>query len=342
LKDKDLQWLEYAISLARRGLKATKTNPLVGSVIVHDEKILGEGYHAYYGGPHAEVNALASVPAEKREFISAATWYVTLEPCCHYGKTPPCVDLILANRPARVVIGTLDPNPLVAGKGAKILSEAGIHVNILKNYTPAIELIAPFVANLQKRPYVILKVAQSRDFYMGQADRQVWLSDRPAQILSHQWRTEVDGILIGKNTALIDRPQLTPRLVEGDAPTRIVLCHISALDPQHPLLQPTAKTIFVHPEHEETSSEYVSTWKLDPKEIPTLLNRLFESGIYTLLVEGGAAVLQAFLNAKIWDEARIIQTPRVLGSGIKAPMIQGRLSRKIQLTTDELIYIRPK
>ena len=342
MTDIDVTWMDYAISLARRGQKATKTNPLVGSVIVYDGKILGEGHHARYGGPHAEVHALAAVSEDKLALVGLSTWYVTLEPCCHHGKTPPCVDLILAHRPARVVIGTLDPNPLVAGRGARILAEAGIEVCTMKDHLAARQLIAPFVANLQKRPFVILKVAQSKDFYMGQPDRQVWLSDRPAQILSHSWRTEVDAILVGKNTALIDRPQLTPRLVEGIAPTRIVLAPISAFDPAHPLLQPEAKTIFIHTDHEENDGGHVITWKLNPKDIPILLSRLFDSGINTLLVEGGATVLQAFLDANLWDEARIIQTPQLLGSGIKAPMIQGHLSKKQKLYRDQLIYIFSK
>ncbi len=335
-------YMQRCFDLAKLAGKNVKSNPKVGAVLVYQDRIIGEGYHEAYGGPHAEINALNSVSPEEKEFIKDSTLYVSLEPCCIDRKTPPCTDGIIEHGIKEVIFSVQDPNPDVAGQSIEILKARGLTVShgLLSNQGE--QLIRPFKANLNKRPYVILKFAQSSDAYIGKRGKTVSISNNYSKILSHRWRSEVDGILVGYQTALIDDPQLNTRLWSGDDPLRIVLDPRAELPLHLKVCSDDAPTLFVNDVGTADSDSFNKDRikiSADESFIQNLLRILFDKGIYSLIVEGGTKTIQKFLETDLWDEARVITNNQPLRSGIKAPYIIGLPYTVSRIKDDEITYV---
>ena len=313
----DKKYMRRCLQLAANGLGRVRPNPLVGCVIVKDGKIISEGYHQEYGGWHAERNAILN----SQFSILNSTLYVNLEPCSHYGKTPPCADMIIEKGIRRVVCCNDDPNPLVAGNGFRKLEAAGIEVvrHVLEE--EGRELNRRFFTFMeQKRPYVILKWAESADGFMAPTTPgPYWLSTQAQNRLNHRWRTEEAAILVGSETYLLDHPSLTPRHYLGPAPQPVVL------DRRGRLLSQTEQK-------ESSDSSFSSDCKktklsdkdwlvLQSQTIPQVLQELYEHKLQSVIVEGGRKVLDAFIASGLYDEVRILRSPQTLGSGLPAPEI---------------------
>lgn len=318
-------YITRCIELAKNGFSQVSPNPIVGAVIVHNGKIIGEGYHSKCGCAHAEVNAINSV--KDRHLLKESTIYVSLEPCSHYGKTPPCADLIIENKIPKVVIGCIDPFSKVAGKGIEKLRSAGIEVKVGILEKECINIIKRFITfNTQHRPYIILKWAESADGFIDVKRTDgapIILSSPLANMCVHKLRSEVDSIMVGTHTALLDNPSLNVRNWHGKNPTRIVIDRELKLPKHLHLFDGNIKT-FVFTEKEKTSFpniEYI-TIKFQLDIIPQILNVLHEQKVQSLLVEGGSVLLQSFINSDIWDEIRIEKTSVLLYNGVKAPEIK--------------------
>lgn len=332
------------IELAELGRGEVAPNPMVGAVLVYQNRIIGEGWHQKYGNAHAEVNCLESVVEENQAFIPDSTLYVSLEPCAHFGKTPPCVNLIVAKKIKKVVIASLDPNPLVAGKGIQILKDNDIEViegicdEVQRNLNRRF-----YTSHLLKRPYVVLKWAQSKDGFIGIENQRVKISDKKTDVLAHQWRAEEQAILVGTRTALIDDPQLNARLFsETKHPMRIVLDRNLAIPYKAHLYDDKQPTfIFNAIENKEISSRtrLVKLLDFSPNKIVEAIHSL---GIQSVLIEGGAAVLNQFILANIWDEAKVIQAELTIGLGIPAPILNNHfiLQEERRIAADTLFFYR--
>ncbi|MCF8294557.1 MAG: bifunctional diaminohydroxyphosphoribosylaminopyrimidine deaminase/5-amino-6-(5-phosphoribosylamino)uracil reductase RibD [Bacteroidales bacterium] len=319
-------YIKRCFELARLGQSAVAPNPMVGSVIVHKDHIIGEGYHQRWGGPHAEVNAVESV--RNKRLLKDSTLYVNLEPCAHHGKTPPCSDMIIALNIPRVVICNTDPFYEVAGKGIQRMQEAGIEVitGILEEEGRFLNRRF-FTFHEKKRPYILLKWAQTADGFIdiirtSQEKPPVWITNQMAKVLVHKWRIEEAGIMVGTNTALLDNPQLTARLWEGKQPVRIVPDRqlrlpdsLHLLDSQVPTIVFTAKN-----QANRFNIKYFNI-DFDSNPLAQMMHILYEEGIQSILVEGGTRLLQSFLEQDIWDEARVFEGNKFFGDGIKAPHI---------------------
>lgn len=317
--------MKRAIKLAKNGLGSVSPNPMVGAVVVHDGVIIGEGFHRKYGEAHAEVNAIASV-ADK-ELLKDSTIYVTLEPCCHYGKTPPCAKLIIDSRIPRVVVGSRDPSDKVSGKGIAMLREAGIEVieGVMEEECRAINP-AFMTAHSLHRPYIMLKWAQSSDGYIASSDgAPVKFSTPLTSVLMHRKRALFDGIMIGANTLRNDNPRLDTRLWHGKSPRPVIITRSGNLPPDSYLL----------------SESPLSPIILDGnKPIAQNLAALVDNGITSLLVEGGAELLQSLIDEGLWDEARVETSPAVLHDGIKAPSTGGVPEKTFTIDNNCLYYYR--
>jgi diaminohydroxyphosphoribosylaminopyrimidine deaminase/5-amino-6-(5-phosphoribosylamino)uracil reductase len=330
-------WMRRCFELAQRGLGTTAPNPLVGCVIVQQNRIIGEGWHQKYGGPHAEVAAVASSGLSR--IPSDAVVYVNLEPCAHFGKTPPCANMLVELGAKYVVTAMQDPFPAVQGKGLQILREAGVFVVTDVLSEEARWLNRRFLcAVTQKRPWVILKWAETADGFMAdlQAHRRQ-ISGAAAQILLHQWRSEEGAFLIGRKTAQSDRAFLTNRFFGSRQPLRIVADPQLALNPDLPLFNPQAKTWILneHKSHEDGHLRWVA-YGSDFFEV--LFAQLQEAGIQSLVVEGGPETLQRFIAAGYVDEVRIIRSKKQYwGNGIPAPVVHGTLKESMQLKEDEVL-----
>ncbi len=334
-------YIRRCLELAKKGGKFVQTNPMVGAILVYNDRIIGEGYHQKYGTHHAEVNAINSVKPSDLHLIPSSTLYVSLEPCNHTGKTPACTERIIKENIPKVVIACKDPNPNVAGQGVDALKEAGIKVKLGFCVDEAQYLLKPFLVHqLEKRPYIILKFAQSRDYYLGQKNKQVWLSNKHVKNVSHEWRAKIDGILIGKQTAIIDQPSLTTRHFPGDHPTKILIDKELEVNNINPVYDSTSPIIVVN-QIKETKEGHVHYLKIDFNYpiLPELMKRLYDKSIFILMVEGGAYTLNQFLKLGLWDECRVIQTDKILGAGIKAPTVVGNLSKKDVILNNEILYI---
>lgn len=321
------KYMARCIELARGGESNVAPNPMVGAVIVHNGLIIGEGFHRKYGEAHAEVNAIASVQDE--ELLKDSTIYVSLEPCSHYGKTPPCSELIIKKGIPRVVIGCLDPFPAVSGRGVKMLREAGVEVLTGVLEKEACELNAVFLTfQSEKRPYVYLKWAQSADGFM---DRLRSDASVPAVTLSslemlrrvHHLRANVAAIMVGTRTALLDNPSLTVRHWAGRSPVRVVLDRNLRIPAHYHLLDGSVPTlVFTASEMESRKNvEYIQLDFTQPV-LPEILRRLYERNLNSLMVEGGAVLLDHFLQAGLWDEMRVETVPVCLYEGVNAPDIK--------------------
>lgn len=333
----DETYMRRCFVLAARAGKHVKLNPLVGAVIVYQNRIIGEGYHRKYGENHAEVEAIQSILEEDRKFLSLSTLYVSLEPCNHQGQTPPCTNAILQNKIPKVVISCLDPNPLMSGKSIRLLQENGVHVKSGILNSQGTNLISIYKTTAHQRPYVILKYAQSADGFIGKEGEQIWLSNPYSKVLVHKWRSEVDGILIGVNTANVDNPELTTRLYPGQSPMRIILDPNNRLKTDLKLLH-DGIPLLIFTTHVHSDSRYITLPK-EKFEIKTILHELFKLGIYRLLVEGGKYTLNMFINEQLWDEARVITSPVSLNTGLKAPTIVGQIASQYKLDNNSVTVI---
>lgn len=341
-----------SIELAERGAGKVAPNPLVGSVIVHQNKIIGEGFHHRFGEAHAEVNAIGSV--KNLSLLQDSTLYVTLEPCCHHGKTPPCTDLIIQHKIPRVVIGTVDPYEKVSGKGIQQLRDAGVdvQVGILEKETQWLNRRF-FTFVQKKRPYLILKWAESADHFLA-PDASAMSSEAfnekrhitgfIVQKLVHRWRSMEDAILVGTNTILSDNPSLNVRAWEGRNPLRIAIDRLLRIPVTAKIYDQSQPTLIFNQEKEE-SAENLRFAKIDfeQKAWPQMLHYLVELGIQSLIVEGGAYTLNELIAQNYWDEIQVFTTPKFLLSGVEAPRVSRPYISETEMDNSRLrVYSNPQ
>ena len=320
-------FMRRCLQLAALGAGTAAPNPMVGAVVVCDGAIIGEGYHHRCGEAHAEVNAIASV--KNPELLCRSTIYVSLEPCSHYGKTPPCADLIISKRIPNVVVGMVDPFGKVNGNGINKLRAAGCNVKVGVLEDECRQLNRAFITfHTKKRPYIILKWAESSDGFIdgvrGADNRPVWLTNEACRALVHRWRAESGAIMVGYNTALLDNPQLNVRAWTGRDPLRIVTDRTLQLPGNLYLFdrsQPTWRLNTINNDGTENLQNVLLPW--GDAMLPALMQRLYDAQINRLIVEGGTRLLQSFIDAGLWDEALIFKSPVVLGGGVMAPTISG-------------------
>lgn len=329
----DETYIKRCIEIAKNGLGSTRPNPMVGSLIVHNNQIIGEGYTSAYGGNHAEVNAINSVI--DKSLLKSSTLYVTLEPCSHYGKTPPCSDLIITHQIPNVVIGCIDDNKKVAGKGIRKLKEAGccVKVGVLED-TCKRHHKRFFTFHNKKRPYIILKWAETSDGFIApkakNQQKPVWITNEFSRQLVHKWRAEEQAILVGTHTVIQDNPSLTTRDWTGLHPIRLVIDKESKLSKSYAVFNNEAQTISINKEAIDFSKNVAQG----------ISDLLFKDDITSVIIEGGAKTLQSFIDENLWDEARVFTGPTSFESGIKAPSFSGSLTTEKQIIKDILkIYI---
>ncbi|MEJ6791435.1 MAG: bifunctional diaminohydroxyphosphoribosylaminopyrimidine deaminase/5-amino-6-(5-phosphoribosylamino)uracil reductase RibD [Lacinutrix sp.] len=315
-------YMKRALQIARNGLGLTRPNPMVGAVIVYNNTIIGEGFTSSYGGNHAEVNAIQSVT--NKSLLEKSTLYVTLEPCSHNGKTPPCSDLIIHHKIPNIVIGCVDDNPEVAGKGIKKLMGSGctVTLGILESECKTHHKRF-FTFHNKKRPYIILKWAETKDGFIAPVSRDeqkpVWITNQLSRQLVHKWRAEEQAILVGKNTVLQDNPSLTVRDWVGNNPIRVVLDKEEKLSKDFLVFNSEVLTIIIK---ENTAK--------------SICNKLYKKNINSIIIEGGAKTLQLFIDEGLWDEARVFTGKIEFKNGIKAPRFTGKIISKKNILGDTL------
>lgn len=345
------KYMARCIQLARNAKGKTSPNPMVGAVIVHQDRIIGEGYHTKAGEPHAEVVALNNVKVKDQSLIQKSTIYVSLEPCAHYGKTPPCSDLIINKNIPNIVIGCIDPYAEVAGKGIEKLMKAGRNVILGVLEDECLDLNKRFFTfHQQKRPYIILKWAQTLDGFIDR-DRKAnetginWITQEETKLIVHQWRSEEDAISVGKNTVVNDNPTLTTREVVGKSPLRIVI------DPKNSFKNKTkdylifntdAKTI-VFNTIENIDLGHIQFIKVKADNlIPEIMEQLFNMEVQSIIIEGGAYTIQQFIDANYWDEARVLVGNSYFGKGLKAPQLELEPEKTENYKKDKVLYFTNK
>ena len=338
-------YIARCIELAKNGFGTTYPNPMVGSVIVYNGEIIGEGWHQKAGEPHAEVNAIRSV--KDHSLLDKATIYVSLEPCSHFGKTPPCCDLIIKNKIPNVVIGTVDSNIKVAGNGIKRLQEAGANVVVGILEKDCYELNQRFFTfHEKKRPYIILKWAETQDGFIAPLQKEeqkpVWITNINSRQLVHKWRTEEQAILVGTQTVIDDNPQLNARDWEGNNPIRVVIDQNHRIPKTAHVFDNQTKTIVFSnkksiPSLENTILEVIDFQQNIAQQIA---DKLFQHQIQTVIIEGGAQTLQTFIDANLWDEARVFIGNCTFEKGVKAPIMNTSPFKQEKIGTDELLIIR--
>lgn len=335
-----------AIYLASMGEGKVAPNPLVGAVLVHNGRIIGEGYHEAFGEAHAEVNAVNDAISKGFvNLLSESTLYVTLEPCSHHGKTPPCTDLILKYRIPKVVVGKTDPFPAVSGNGIKKLQQAGIQVETACMEYECEGVNRRFLTFHEKRrPYIVLKFAQTANHFIAPSDPSDGkrISSPLSDILVHQWRSSEPAIMVGTRTAETDDPQLNVRLWFGKQPVRIVIDRQLKLHDSLRIFDNSQRTIVFNEIQNEQKgkTEWVKI-QFGDDWLPRLLYKLYELNIQSVLVEGGAFLLNEFINSDLWDEARIITSEKIFRSGLKAPRIIGKEFYRAQYEQDTISFIKP-
>jgi diaminohydroxyphosphoribosylaminopyrimidine deaminase / 5-amino-6-(5-phosphoribosylamino)uracil reductase len=337
----DELFMRRALELAQLGRGNVSPNPMVGCVIVCNNRIIGEGWHQQYGGPHAEVHAVQSV-ADK-SLLQSSSVFVTLEPCSHFGKTPPCADMLIREGVKKVVIANLDTNPLVGGDGIKKLRSAGIEVitGILEK--EARELNKAFFTWVEKRrPYIILKWAQTSDGFIARENYDSkWISNEASRQLVHRWRTEEDAILVGMRTAQQDNPQLNVRDWTGRNPVRIVIDRFLKLSPRLHLFDGKQKTIRYNVLKHEEHPNLLQIRLNEENFLPELVHDLVKQKIQSVIVEGGLQTLNGFIENKLWDEARVFTSSEIFGKGIAAPVLSGKVDHHINIGSDHLHIYHP-
>lgn len=341
------KYIKRCIKLAENGFGTTYPNPMVGSVIVYENKIIGEGWHKKAGEPHAEVNAIRSV--KDKSLLKKATIYVSLEPCSHFGKTPPCCDLIIEHQIPNVVVGTVDPNERVAGNGIKKLIAAGANVIVGILEKECNELNKRFFTfHQQKRPYIILKWAETQDGFLSpekeidQDRKPVWITNSYSRQLVHKWRNEEQAILVGTQTVIDDNPKLNTRDWSGNNPVRVVLDQNNRIPKDSFIFDNSVKTIVFTKSETNLSAENTNFEVIDFNQntIPQILAVLHQNQIQSIIIEGGLQTLQSFIDQNIWDEARIFIGKTTFEKGTKAPVIQKKNPTKTYIQGDELLNIR--
>ncbi len=341
------KYIKRCIELAQNGFGTTYPNPMVGSVIVYEGKIIGEGWHKKAGEPHAEVNAIRSV--KNKSMLKKATIYVSLEPCSHFGKTPPCCDLIIEHKIPNVVVGTVDPNEKVAGNGIKklIASGANVVVGILEKECNELNKRF-FTFHQKKRPYIILKWAESQDGFLSpekeanQDRKPIWITNQYSRQLVHKWRSEEQAILVGTKTVIDDNPKLNVRDWAGNNPVRVVLDQNNRISKDSFIFDNSVKTIIFTKSEINFPSENTTFERIDFNEnmIPSILSILYQNQIQSIIIEGGLQTLQSFIDQNIWDEARIFVGKTIFENGTKAPVLQKKNVTKTYIQNDELINVR--
>lgn len=339
------KYLNRCIQLAKNGLGTTYPNPLVGSVVVHEDKIIGEGWHRKAGEPHAEVYAIRSV--KDTSLLKKSTIYVSLEPCSHYGKTPPCSDLIIASGIGNVVIGTIDPFDAVAGRGVKKLTESGCNVTVGVLEADCRELNRRFFTyHNKKRPYIILKWAESTDGYLSPAQQEqtapVWISNTYSRQLVHKWRSEEQAILVGTNTVIKDNPRLDTRDWAGNSPVRVVLDRELRIPRHFSVRDNSVKTLFLSegktgPDEENTITEPID---FSGNIAAQVCEVLYRHGLQSVIVEGGRQMLRTFIDAELWDEARIFRGNMMFNNGTPAPELRGHLLSEQDVSGNRLRIVK--
>ena len=344
-------YIKRCLEIAKNGLGVTRPNPMVGSVIVYKNKIIGEGYTSKYGESHAEVNAINSV--SNKSLLKEVTLYVTLEPCSHFGKTPPCSDLIIKHQIPNVVIGCVDDNEKVAGKGIEKLKNAGCNVTVgilendCKNHHKRF-----FTFHNKKRPYVILKWAETADGFIAPIYpelvsgthelKPIWITNKFSRQLVHKWRAEEQAILVGTNTVIKDNPSLTVRDWTGQNPIRIVIDKGNKLSKDYAVFNNEAETIIIcsktedqKPKTNNLNTEYID-WNLKTSIAKQICDALFKKNINSIIIEGGAKTLQTFIDENLWDEARVFTGNTLFKNGVKAPKLSGNSISEEKINTDSL------
>tara|TARA_B110000003_G_scaffold2509_1_gene2588 strand:- start:69 stop:1073 length:1005 start_codon:yes stop_codon:yes gene_type:complete len=323
-------YINRCVQIAKNAIPLAYPNPAVGCCIVHDDIIIGEGYTSKYGGSHAEVNAISSV--RNKNILSKSSLYVTLEPCSHFGKTPPCSDLILKYNIPRVYIGIYDPNPKVSGKGVKKLKENGVHVevNILPEICKNHHKI--FLTNIiKKRPFIILKWAETADGYIAPKEKKItqpiWISNEYSRQLSHKFRSEIDSILVGSRTIIDDNPRLNTRNWPGKSPKIVVLNRKNNLDKNLNIFKTGSEVLII-------DNKTIDYNKNIAKQICVFLK---SKEISSIIVEGGAQTINTFLNENIWDEIKVFKSNKKLENGINAPKIKLLSNSEEKIKGDTLI-----
>lgn len=344
------KYMQRCLELAQLGAGQVSPNPMVGAVVVHDDQIIGEGYHHKYGEAHAEVNAIAQVISRfdnAAELLKQSTIYVSLEPCAHYGKTPPCADLIIKHQIPQVVVGCRDTFEQVDGKGIVKLKAAGIEVTVGVLEKECLWLNRRFFTRIQKhRPYIILKWAQTTDgFFAPDDNSQLWITGEQSRRLVHQWRSEEDAILVGKNTVAIDNPKLNVRYWEGKSPKRVVIDRRLELDKSLNAFDQSVETFIFNAVKFDVDgkNKYIALEDFDRYVPQYILYQLYLQDIQSVIIEGGARTLEGFIEAGLWDEARVFTGKTVLKKGIKAPQITGIIAEELSSGNDRLqiIYHQP-
>ena len=328
------------IELAKKGLGTTYPNPLVGSVIVSNNEIIGEGWHFKAGLSHAEVNAIQSV--SNHSLLKDATIYVSLEPCSHFGKTPPCADLIIDKGIKNIVIGSLDPNPKVAGKGAAKLRAAGCNVieNVLKKECN--ELNKRFFSyHSKKRPFIILKWAQTQDGFIAPKDKKltepVWITNQQSRQLAHKWRAKEQAILVGTQTVLDDNPSLTTRDWQGNSPIRIVLDRNLKIPSEASVLDGSIQTIIITEKEAKNRNNLTFEVINFSKDISSqICGLLYKHKIQSVIIEGGAKTIQTFIDTNLWDDAKVFTGESVFKDGTSAPVLNSKISSEEKIKNDIL------
>ena len=343
------KYIKRCIQIAKNGLGTTAPNPMVGSVIVHNAKIIGEGFTSPYGGAHAEVNAINAV--KNKSLLKESTLYVTLEPCSHFGKTPPCSDLIITHKIPNVVIGCTDDNPKVAGKGVAKLKSSGCKVttSILEDECKQHHKRF-FTFHNKKRPYIILKWAETADGFIApkskKENKPVWITNQYSRQLVHKWRAEEQAILVGANTIVKDNPSLTTRNHKGKHPIRVVLDRENKLSKTYQIFDNEAETIIIssNTQIENAKSDFWNfefiDWNLKTTIAQQICTILYKNNINSIIIEGGAKTLQTFIDENLWDEARIFIGKTEFNIGTRAPRLKGTLISESYIIDDKLkIYM---
>lgn len=333
-------FMNRCLQLARLGEGFVAPNPLVGCVVVYEGKIIGEGFHHQFGSSHAEVNAINSV--KNKDQLRLSTLYVNLEPCSHFGKTPPCTDLIIKNKIPRVVIGSKDPFYKVNGSGMDRLTQQGVDVtvNVLENECRQVNRRF-FVFHEKKRPYVLIKWAETTDGFIGRKDERIRITGSLSQRLVHRWRAQESAILVGTNTAQTDNPLLTCRKWFGKNPIRIVLDQHLRLSKTLNIFDTSAPTYIFNSikDVEEKNLNYVKL-VFDDHLIASILKMLHQNNILSVMVEGGSKLIDSFIQSGFWDEAVVFSNEKILNNGIKAPVFDHKPMEETTLGTDKFVRYR--
>jgi len=340
----DEKFMQRCLDLAALGIGNVAPNPMVGSVVVRKGRIIGEGYHMQYGKAHAEVNAINAV--QEKELLKKSTIYVNLEPCAHFGKTPPCSDLIIASAIPHVVIGCIDSYSEVAGKGIERMKKAGIKVDVGVLEKESLALNRRFFTyHTHQRPYVILKWAQSADGYMdiNRAKNEkgiFWITQPETKALVHKWRHEEAGILVGKNTIKNDNPSLTCRNYKGQSPTRFVIDQKMRLDYGGFTVGDRHVPTYIITEKAVVAKGNLQFINPSDFSIESILKSIHSLGIQSIIIEGGKNTLERFITSNLWDEARILTGVKNMNEGIKAPLVSGKTTESYTFGTDLINIIQ--